>query len=114
MTERPTISTLEYHVLLSMAGGPQYGYAIKELVEVESRGTLSPPAGSLYRVIARLITRGWLVETDPADVAPHPGLTRRYYDLTADGRAVLADEARRLREVSDLARRRLGGAEGRA
>jgi DNA-binding PadR family transcriptional regulator len=107
------ISSLEYHVLLCMASGPQYGYAIKELVEKESGGTLSPPAGSLYRVIARMITRGWVVETEPGTVTPHPGLARRYYALTPEGRAALAEEAIRLRDVAELARRRLSLIEGR-
>jgi DNA-binding PadR family transcriptional regulator len=115
MTSKPaTMSTLEYHVLLSMAPAPRYGYSIKEAVEIESGGTLTPPAGSLYRVLARLMTRGWVVETEPGEVAPHPGLARRYYGLTPDGRATLADEARRLREVADLADARLGATEGSA
>lgn len=113
MTAFP-ISALEYHVLLSLAAGPQYGYAIRERVETESRGALAPPAGSLYRVIARLITREWVVETEPADVPLHPGVPRRYYELTNEGRVALVEEARRLREVSDLARTRLGVSRGRA
>jgi PadR family transcriptional regulator PadR len=115
MASTPSISVLEYHVLLSMAKARQYGYAIKEAVERESDGTLSPPAGSLYRVIARLITRGWVVEVEPDEaLAPHPGLARRYYGLTEEGREILAEEARRLRQVADLARKRLGATEGRA
>jgi DNA-binding PadR family transcriptional regulator len=115
MTKPVAISVLEYHVLLSMANGPRYGYSIRERVESESGGTLTPPAGSLYRVVARLMSRGWIEETDaPEAVAPHPGLARRYYGLTTDGRAALADEARRLREVSNLAARRLRSTEGRA
>lgn len=110
---KSTVSPLEYHVLLALAAGPQYGYAIKEAVEVESGGTLSPPAGSLYRVIARFAEQGWVEETEPREVAPHPGRARRYYRLTADGHAVLAEEARRLREVAALAQRRLKAAEGR-
>lgn len=114
MTDNPTISALEYHVMLAMAAAPQYGYAIKETVEVESGGTLSPPAGSLYRVIARLVGRGWVAETEPEEVDPHPGRTRRYYRLTPAGHAALAGEARRLRDVAELAQRRLGATEGRA
>lgn len=109
-----SISSLEYHVLLSVAAGPQYGYAIKEKIETESGGTLAPPAGSLYRVIARLITRGWVVETKPTDVPPHPGAPRRYYELTSEGRVALAEEAGRLRDVSDLATSRLGVSRRRA
>jgi DNA-binding PadR family transcriptional regulator len=115
MTPASAISPLEYHVLLSLATAPQYGYAIKESVERESGGTLNPPAGSLYRVLARLMSRGWVDETEPeGERPPHPGLARRYYRLTAEGRAALAYETRRLREVAKLAEARLRRSEGRA
>jgi DNA-binding PadR family transcriptional regulator len=107
-------STLEYHVLLAMAGGPAYGYAIKEAVETESEGTLTPRAGSLYRVIARLVTRGLVAETAPAGgVEPHPGRERRYYALTAQGAAALADETARLKGAAALAEKRLRAWESR-
>jgi len=108
------MTTLEYHVLLAMAGGPLYGYAIKQAVEQESAGTLTPRAGSLYRVIARLISTGLVREAAPKDTTPHPGLARRYYVLTPEGRTALAAEAHRLRGVSALARKRLGIAGGKS
>jgi len=108
------LSTLEYHVLLSMASGARYGYAIKSTVEAESAGTLTPRAGSLYRLLARLMTRGLVREVSPQEAtAPHPGRERRYYGLTAEGRAALAAEARRLKEAAALAEERLGVAGGR-
>lgn len=107
-------STIEYHVLLSLAGGARYGYAIKDAVAEESAGTLTPRAGSLYRVIARLMTRGLVTETEPAESEPHPGLARRYYGLTLEGRGALAAEARRLKGSAALAEERLGIAEGRS
>lgn len=107
-------SNLEYHVLLAMAKGPLYGYAIKEAVETESGGALTPRAGSLYRVLARLMSSGLVAETEPpAAVSPHPGRERRYYGLTAAGRELLGAEARRLKDAAALAEERLGMAEGR-
>ena len=52
------MSDLEYHVLLALAAGPLHGYAVKQRVEVESDGSLTPQPGSLYRVLARLMTVG--------------------------------------------------------
>jgi DNA-binding PadR family transcriptional regulator len=105
------MSGLEYHVLLALAGGPLHGYAVKQRVEAESDGSLTPQAGSLYRVVARLMTSGLVVETEsPGDVAPHPGLARRYYALTAAGRRALGAEARRLKGAAALAEKRLGTA----
>ena len=115
MAERAhdSLSNLDYHVLLAMAEGPRYGYAIKAAVESESGGALQPRAGSLYRVLARLISAGWVAETDaPEPDAPHPGRARKYYGLTEPGRDALALEARRLRDVAALAHDRLGIADG--
>jgi PadR family transcriptional regulator PadR len=102
------MSTLEYHVLLALASGPLHGYAVKQRVEDESTGSLTPQPGSLYRVIARLMTSGYVAETDPkGPVSPHPGLSRRYSVLTAPGRRALAAEARRLKGAAALAEKRL-------
>lgn len=103
------LSPLEYHILLAVADRPLHGYAIRDAVEREARGALTPRAGTLYRVIARLLTAGLVAETEvPDDDGPHPGRERRYYELSMEGRHVLASEARRLEVVSALARRRLG------
>ena len=105
------MSNLEYHVLLALAGGALHGYAVKQRVEGESGGSVTPRPGSLYRVIARLITAGLVIETDPrGPVEPHPGLARRYYTLTAAGRRALAAEAARLKGAAALAERRLRAA----
>jgi DNA-binding PadR family transcriptional regulator len=107
------MSNLEYHVLLAMAEGPLYGYAVKEAIELESGGSLTPRAGSLYRVLARLVSWGLVEETEPAEAAgPHPGLARKYYGLTREGRGALAAEARRLKGAAALAEERLRMAEG--
>lgn len=108
------LSALEFHVLLSLAAGPLYGYAIKDAVTEESAGTLKPAAGSLYRVIARLITAGFVTEADPVDAEPHPGLPRRYYELSGRGRRALAVEANRLKHATTLAEKRLRIAQGRS
>lgn len=102
------MSLLEYHVLLALASEPLHGYAIKDVVADESGGTLAPRAGTLYRVIARLMTVGYVVETGTDDPEPHPGLARRYYALTPSGRAALAAEARRQKQVAAMAEKRLG------
>jgi DNA-binding PadR family transcriptional regulator len=109
------MSNLEYHVLLALAGGARYGYAIKDAVTEESGGTLTPRAGSLYRIIARLTTAGLVTEAKPAGTPePHPGLARRYYALTAAGRNALAAEASRLKRAAAMAEKRLRIAQSRS
>jgi DNA-binding PadR family transcriptional regulator len=108
------MSLLEYHVLLALAGRPLYGYAIMNAVAEESAGTHTPRAGSLYRVLARLMASGLVREAEPRDEVPaHPGLERRYYALTAAGRKSLAAEAQRLKRTAAVAAKRLGVASGR-
>lgn len=100
------LSALEFHLLLVLGRGALYGYAIMKAIEEESGGRISPEIGSLYRVISRLMARGLLEETDQpeGEETSHPGRERKYYRLTADGRAVARAEAARLREVLDIAR----------
>src|SRR6266545_329680 len=107
-------SLLEFHVLLALASGALHGYAIAERVAAESGGTLLPRAGSLYRVIARLISEGLVAESEGEVEIPHPGLARRYYALTAAGRRTLGEEARRLKQAAAVAEKRLGLARGRS
>jgi PadR family transcriptional regulator PadR len=107
-------SLLEYHVLLALVPGALHGYAIAERVAEESSGALRPRAGSLYRVIARLIGAGLVTETEADVEVPHPGLVRRYYALTAAGRRRLAEEAKRLKRTAAVAEERLGLARGRS
>jgi DNA-binding PadR family transcriptional regulator len=108
------MSNLEYHVLLALAQGPLYGYAVAEAVVSESGGTLTPRPGSLYRVLARLLTSGLVREAEPrGEPEPHPGLARRYYGLTGAGRKSLAAEAERLKRSAVMAEKRLRLAQGR-
>jgi DNA-binding PadR family transcriptional regulator len=106
---------LEYYVLLALSAGSRHGYAIKDAVAADSAGAETPRAGTLYRVIARLITAGWVRETSPGPDAPaHPGLERRYYGLTATGRRALADQTQRLKSVATTAEKRLRDMPGRS
>jgi DNA-binding PadR family transcriptional regulator len=108
------MSPLDYHLLLALASGPLHGYAIAERVAAESGGTLQPRAGSLYRVIARLVTLEHVAESEGEEKVAHPGLARRYYTLTAAGKRALAAEAQRLERTAATALSRLGVARGRS
>jgi len=102
------LSPTDYHILMVLAEGDLYGYAIMKAVEADSGGAVSPGIGSLYRILARLTTRGWVGEAPPPKGAPteHRGHPRQYYRLTAHGRRALRDESRRLEAVLELARER--------
>lgn len=110
MAEDPgtALSPTDFHVLLVLAGGDLYGYAILKAVEEESKGAVRPEIGSLYRVLARLMTAGLLEEVPAPRKAPqvHRGQPRRYYHLTRAGRAALKADARRLASVLEIVRER--------
>ena len=102
------LSATDYHVLLVLAEEDLYGYAIMKAIEEDSRGAVSPEIGSLYRILARLMTEGFVDEIGTPAEAPteHRGRPRRYYRLTKQGRVALHDESLRLRGVVELARER--------
>jgi len=107
-TPAPPLSPTDYHILMVLAEGDLYGYAIMKAVEEDSGGTVSPGIGSLYRILARLSAQGWVGEVAAPKGAPaeHRGHPRQYYRLTRAGRAALRDESRRLEGVLELARQR--------
>ena len=108
------MNLLEYYVLLALSSGPRHGYGIKDTVAADSGGTEQPRAGNLYRVIARLITAGWVRESSAADAPPNPGVPRRYYALTAGGRRALAEQTARLKDAARSAEKRLRDIPGRS
>jgi len=108
-TERTSpLSPTDYHILMVLSQEDLYGYAIMKAVEEDSEGAVSPGIGSLYRMLARLTSEGWVEEVAPPKGAPteHRGHPRQYYRLTTAGRAVLREESRRMESVLELARER--------
>ena len=102
------LSATDYHILMVLAEGDLYGYAIMKAVEEDSGGRVAPGIGSLYRILARLTAHGWVEEAPTPEGAPkeHRGHPRQYYRLTRDGKAALREESLRLESVLRLARER--------
>lgn len=109
MSTPDALSPTDFHVLLVLSNRSLYGYAIKQALAEESGGSVDPEIGSLYRVIARLVSTG-LVERvapdDPGADEVHPGRRRKYYALTPVGERALRDEATRMHRALGLARDR--------
>ena len=101
------LAALDLQILLVLAEGDLYGYAIKKAVHSQSAGVLDPEIGSLYRVLARLAGCEWVEEAPPPEGAPVSGhgRPRRYYRITPNGRAVAREEVDRLRTLVDGADR---------
>jgi PadR family transcriptional regulator PadR len=78
-------------VLAILAGRESYGYAILKRVRELSHGELEWTDGMLYPLLHRLhrlgyVTREWRT--------PPEGQRRRYYAITDEGRAALAEHKR--------------------
>ena len=92
-------------ILTALAQGPQHGYAIIQDVRRISGERVALRAGTLYGALERLDADG-LIAMDREEVVD--GRLRRYYRLTDEGSARLAEEAKRLQESAATALQRLG------
>jgi DNA-binding PadR family transcriptional regulator len=102
-----------FHILLTLLDGEKHGWALHRVLENHpDAGRLLP--GNLYRTLRDLARAGLIEETEQR---PDPELDderRRYFAVSALGRAVAAAEARRLARMVEAARARrlLEGTEG--
>jgi transcriptional regulator len=77
----------ELIILSIVEPGARHGYEISKLIEMRSAGQLKFHVASLYPLLYRLEERGWL----QGKWVEKPGQRRRrFYNLTAEGRRVLA------------------------
>ena len=100
-----------YAILLALVDGPAHGYRIKSDAEGNSGGRLQLDPGSLYRIIARLVRDGLIVEGAAPRHADSDDARRRYYRLTPLGKKVTRAETQRLADllVTPQALRTLAG-----
>jgi PadR family transcriptional regulator PadR len=88
-------------VLGILAEGESYGYAILKQVNELSGGQLEWTDGLLYPLLHRLERLG---HVESAWNAPPGGRRRKYYRITAQGRAELAEQRRQWAAVVDALR----------
>lgn len=93
-----------YHILLSLLGHPLHGLGIADEVERASEGVVELGPGTLYRSLAEMTEAGLIrgAEAPSGDADPR----RKYYAITASGRALLAEETARLGRLVATARAR--------
>lgn len=107
------LPTATFHILMAVADDDRHGYGIIQDVAARTGGELKLSAGTLYRSIQRMLEQGLILETRERPDASEDDERRRYYRITPFGKAVARAEARRLRQLLDLARES-GFAPGRA
>jgi DNA-binding PadR family transcriptional regulator len=92
-----------FHVLLAMADGDKHGYAIMKEVARRTEDKVRLSTGTLYGIIARLLSEGMIAETERRPAPELDDERRRYYQLTRFGREVAAAEAERMESAIALA-----------
>jgi DNA-binding PadR family transcriptional regulator len=100
------LTPLAFHVLMALADAGRHGYAIIQEVEARTDGLIRLRSGTLYTLLQRLLVEGLIVESSDRPRSEEDDERRRYYELTALGREVLAADARRLETAVAEARRK--------
>src|SRR5262247_1647709 len=77
----------ELLVLSLLEARARHGYELRKMIETRSDGVLKFNAASLYPLLYRLEKRGWI---EGKWVEKAGQRRRRYYQLTKDGKQVLA------------------------
>jgi DNA-binding PadR family transcriptional regulator len=103
LAQSSTLRPVEFHILLSVAGGERHGYGIMQ--DAKARGEAVPDIGTLYRALARMLDQGWVAVVEAGESEGDE--RRKHYRITDLGLRVAKAEARRLDSLTRAAR--LGG-----
>ena len=90
--------TLDALILKTLTWGPRHGYGIARWIKDISRDALAVEDRALYLALHRLEDRGW-VESDWG--LSDNNRRAKYYQLTANGRAELRAESKRLARYAE-------------
>lgn len=75
-------------VMLAISDGKKYAAQITEFMATATNGNFEVKEQSLYRALRRFSSMGIVKITE--EQSPNSGPKRKYYELTAEGKAVLA------------------------
>ena len=83
-------------ILKVLSKEPNHGYRIAQQIKQTSKGVLDFKEGTLYPALHGLEAKGLIRSYERVE----QGRTRRYYELTEDGRKTLAKEREEWERVS--------------
>ena len=86
LTDALKKGSTEFLILSLLEAEPRHGYELQKLIESRSRGVLTFNAASLYPLLYKMEDRGWIVGRWVEKAGER---RRRFYKLTAAGRAAL-------------------------
>jgi len=98
------LPTAVFHILVALADGDRHGYAIMQDVAERTAGKVRLSAGTLYSAVRRMLEDGLIEELRESPDPASADERRRYYTLTALGRAVALAEARRVTDLLSQAK----------
>lgn len=101
--ENIALTEAVYYILLSL-GTPMHGYGIMQNAEALSGGRVRLAAGTLYGAINTLLEKGWITSLPAED-----GSRKKEYLITEAGKAAVAAETERLRELLANGEKIMGG-----
>ncbi len=93
-----------FHILLSLSDEDRHGYAIILDIARRTNDDIRLSAGTLYRSIQRMQEQGLIIETKTRPAPEEDDERRRYYRITALGKAVAQAEVKRLQALLKMAR----------
>ena len=95
----PALPPAALHVLLAIGPAERHGYAIMGEVRRITNGAVRMGPGTLYGTLKRLLADGLIEESSGPRGAASDERRRRYYRLTAPGRAAAANEVEGLQSL---------------
>ena len=95
LTDELKKGSAEFLILSLLDAEPRHGYDLQKLIESRSKGVLTFHVATLYPLLYRMEDRGWIAGRWVEKAGER---RRRFYRLTAPGRAVLAAQRDSWRE----------------
>lgn len=99
-----TLSLASIHIMLALASQERHGYDIMKQATSDSLGAVNLGPTTLYTNIKKLVEQEYIEESDERPDPSRDDSRRRYYRLTARGRAVLGSEMERMNRLVHLGR----------
>lgn len=94
------ITDLMFYIMATLTE-PRHGYAMMNLLEEKSNGSISIGPASMYTIIKKLLNLGWIYLYDDSDSR------RKTYLLTDEGKKILKEELYVRKQMIELAEKGL-------
>ena len=108
MKNKPDLTATQELLMSVIEFRKMYGIQISDAIKTATEGKKTIPVGSLYPILKRLESRGFIKSEWGEATEEREGARRRYYSLTGSGCSVLA-ETRAIRQAVAVYSQPAGG-----